>query len=105
MSLPDSPASNSLVWIGLGGAMEASLCVPFAQSRHARAAFNALRVDPEPKRSGVKRELGVQEAGSDGGAALEVKFHASDPRALRVSLNSFLDLLSLVVDTIHKFDA
>ena len=32
------------------------------------------------------------------------RFRCSEPKTLRVSVNTFLDLLSLVVQTIHGFD-
>ena len=35
------------------------LRVPFPTAREAEIAYNSLRVDPEPKRSGVKKELSV----------------------------------------------
>ena len=59
--------------------------------------WNSLRVDPEPKRSGMTKTLRVE--GSD----LIVDFECKETRTMRVSVNSFFDLLSLVVDTIDQF--
>jgi len=60
-------------------------------------ARNSLIVDPEPRRSGVTKALRVE------GSVLLVSFTAKEARMLRVAVGSFLDLLTLVVDTIREF--
>ena len=59
--------------------------------------WNSLRVNPEPKRSGMTKTLRVE--GSD----LIVDFECKETRTMRVSVNNFFDLLSLVFDTIDQF--
>ena len=76
---------------------ELTLRVPFEDEKTARIVWNSLRVDPEPKRSGMTKTLRVE--GSD----LIVDFACKETRTMRVSVNSFFDLLSLVVDTIDQF--
>jgi len=77
--------------------MELTLKVPFEDAKTAEIVWNSLRVDPEPKRSGMTKKLRVE--GSD----LIVDFECKETRTMRVSVNSFFDLLSLVVDTIDQF--
>ena len=79
--------------------MEMTLDVPFPTARHAGIAYDALRVDPEPKRSGMKKTLEVRE-----GNVLHVEFRSQEARTLRVSVNTFLDLLGLVTKTMDQFD-
>ena len=74
-----------------------TLKVPFEDAKTAKIVWNSLRVDPEPKRSGMTKTLRVE--GSD----LIVDFECKETRTMRVSVNSFFDLLSLVVDTIDQF--
>ena len=78
--------------------MEMSLEVPFDTERTAEIAYNSLRVDPEPKRSGSGKELTLN------GKILLVQFNCEEARTLRVSVGSFLDLLTLVIDTMDQFD-
>ena len=77
--------------------MQMKLEIPFQESEHANIAFNTLRVDPEPKRSGMKKTLTVQDK------ILHVEFNCEEARTLRVGVNSFLDHLVLVVNTIDQF--
>ena len=74
-----------------------TLKVPFEDAKTATIVWNSLRVDPEPKRSEMTKTLQVE--GSD----LIVNFECKETRTMRVSVNSFFDLLSLVVDTIDQF--
>ncbi len=78
--------------------MELNLEVPFNSEKHAEIAWNSLRVDPEPKRSGMTKELSVD------GNVLKVRFSCIEARTLRVSVNTFFDLLNLVVKTMDQFD-
>ena len=81
--------------------MEMTLEIPFESSRHARVAYDALRVDKEPKRSGMVKTLCLAEKD---GKILHVKFNCEEARVMRVSVNAFMDLLALVTDTIEQFD-
>ena len=78
--------------------MEMQIQIPFDTERTAEIAYHSLRVDPEPKRSGSKKELTLN------GKLLCAKFHCDEARTLRVSVGSFLDLLTLVIDTMDQFD-
>ena len=78
---------------------ELSLKVPFESKESATIAWNSLRVDPEPKRSGVDKQLKVENQN------LIVDFKCEEARTLRVSVNSFFDLLYLVVQTMDRFSA
>ena len=78
--------------------LEANLEIPFPTARHAEIAYNSLRVDGEPKRSGLKKVLTLN------GDRLEVNFACAEARTLRVSVNSFFDLLILVTKTMDQFD-
>ena len=74
-----------------------TLKVPFEDAKTATIVWNSLRVDPEPKRSEMTKTLRVE--GSD----LIVNFECKETRTMRVSVNNFFDLLSLVIDTIDQF--
>ena len=76
---------------------QATLKIPFQTQDQAKIAWNSLRVDPEPKRSGVEKTLKVE------GQELIVDFKCEEARTLRVSVNSFYDLLYLVVQTMDQF--
>ena len=76
---------------------QATLKIPFQTQDQATVAWNSLRVDPEPKRSGVEKTLKVE------GQDLIVDFKCEEARTLRVSVNSFYDLLYLVVQTMDRF--
>jgi EKC/KEOPS complex subunit PCC1/LAGE3 len=78
--------------------MEMNLEVPFDTSRHAQVAYDALRVDKEPKRSGMVKTLELKDN------ILSVKFNCDEARVMRVSVNAFLDLLALVTETMEQFD-
>ena len=78
--------------------MEFSMTVPFRTARHAEIAYDSLRVDPEPRRGGTKRRMEGE------GALLRVRFTCAEAKTLRVSVNSFFDLLHLVNETIEQFD-
>ena len=74
-----------------------TLKVPFEDAKTATIVWNSLRVDPEPKRSEMTKTLRVE--GSD----LIVNFECKETRTMRVSVNNFFDLLSLVIETIDQF--
>ena len=77
--------------------MELGLEIPFETEKSAEIAYNSLRVDPEPKRSGLVKTLELK------GATLVVHFKCQEARTLRVSVNTFFDLLSLVIQTQEQF--
>ncbi|XP_060555802.1 EKC/KEOPS complex subunit LAGE3-like [Ruditapes philippinarum] len=77
--------------------LSADLQVPFSTKREAEIAYGTLSVDPEPKRGGCKKTLSVKET------VLHVHFESKEARSLRVGMNSFLDHLNLVIQTIEQF--
>ncbi|KYO17603.1 EKC/KEOPS complex subunit LAGE3 [Alligator mississippiensis] len=78
-------------------ALEFTLSVPFPSPLNARIAHGALSPDPEPRKAEVSKELTVVEN------LLHVRWRAAEARLLRVSINSFLDHLGLVVETMEQF--
>ena len=77
--------------------LTAELTIPFAKSEHAKIAFRTLDVDSEPRKELITRTLKLQEE------SLIVNWSAKEARLLRVSINSFLDHLTSVVETLHEF--
>ncbi|GFR88230.1 EKC/KEOPS complex subunit LAGE3 [Elysia marginata] len=77
--------------------MFSELNVPFPSAEEAKIAHGSLSVDREPKRGNVSRELHVK------GNILQVRFKAIEVRTVRVSINSFLEHLKLVCETIEQF--
>ncbi|XP_061782763.1 L antigen family member 3-like isoform X2 [Nerophis lumbriciformis] len=74
-----------------------SLEVPFPSSRHATIALRSLNPDREPRKGGISKHLSVS------GRTLSVRWSADEARILRVSVNSFLDNLTLVTETMQMF--
>ncbi|XP_042307848.1 EKC/KEOPS complex subunit LAGE3 isoform X4 [Sceloporus undulatus] len=65
--------------------------------RNSRIALDSLAPDPEPRKGGISKELSVMED------TLHICWKADEARILRVSVNSFLEHLSLVVETMDLF--
>ena len=78
-------------------AMDVKVSIPFCDERQATIVYNSFRVEVEPPRSKVSRTLSVD------GSNLVVIFSSSEIRNLRVSVNSFLEHLALVAETIKQF--
>ncbi|CAL1568072.1 unnamed protein product [Knipowitschia caucasica] len=79
------------------GKLEFSLDVPFPSSREAVIALRSLSPDKEPRKGGITKEITVD------GQILSVRWSADEARILRVSVNSFMDHLSLVLETMEMF--
>ena len=71
--------------------------IPFPSEREAGIAFNSLRVEVEPGRSKVRRELTLQ------GAGLTAQFKAEELRNLRVAVTNFFEHVILATETIRQF--
>ncbi|GBM47844.1 hypothetical protein AVEN_5218-1 [Araneus ventricosus] len=71
--------------------------IPFYAESDAKIAYNSLRIDKEPPRGNVAKELSVR------GETLLVKISSKDIKRLRSSITSFLDYVILVVNTLNKF--
>ncbi|KAM9771158.1 cancer/testis antigen 1-like isoform 1-T1 [Syngnathus typhle] len=79
--------------------LEFSLQVPFQSARQAAVALRSLSPDREPRRGGVRKRLTLA------GSVLSAKWRAEQARVLRVSVNSFLEHLDLVLETMRAFPA
>ncbi|KAF8771811.1 EKC/KEOPS complex subunit LAGE3-like [Argiope bruennichi] len=73
------------------------LAIPFYSESDAKIAYNSLRIDKEPPRGNVVKELSVKSE------TLLVKFSSKDLKRLKSSITSFLDYTILVVKTLQKF--
>nr|XP_035950099.1 EKC/KEOPS complex subunit LAGE3 [Halichoerus grypus] len=74
-----------------------ALCVPFPSSLEAEIACGSLAPDAEPHGGAVEKQLTVS------GSVMAVRWRAKDPRLLRISIMTFLDQLSLVMQTMRRF--
>ncbi|XP_046870778.1 L antigen family member 3-like [Hypomesus transpacificus] len=79
------------------GKLEFALDVPFPSAREASIALQSLSPDREPRKGGISKQLEVSES------TLSVRWTADEARILRVSVGSFLDHLSLVIETMDAF--
>ncbi|KAM4018996.1 EKC/KEOPS complex subunit LAGE3-like isoform 2-T2 [Anomaloglossus baeobatrachus] len=79
------------------GALQFRLRVPFPCSTEAQIAHDTLSPDAEPRKGGVSKTLSVTDN------VLHVHWKADEARILRVSVSSFLEHLSLVVQTMDQF--
>ncbi|XP_071960035.1 EKC/KEOPS complex subunit LAGE3-like [Antedon mediterranea] len=77
--------------------LKCNISVPFGTSREAEIAYQSLNVDKEPRKGEVTKELAYTDN------VLTVVFTASQARLLRVAVNSFMDHLNLVVQTVECF--
>ncbi|KAL1513180.1 hypothetical protein ABEB36_002625 [Hypothenemus hampei] len=75
--------------------LKIDLEVPFADETISRIVFDVLRVDVEPKRSGVTKLLTHQEN------IVKASFSAKQAKQLRVSLTNFFEKIDLIVETIE----
>ncbi|KAA0704333.1 EKC/KEOPS complex subunit [Triplophysa tibetana] len=82
---------------GSNGKLEFVLKVPFPTEREAGIALQSLSPDPEPRKGGITKNMDVS------GQTLSVRWTADEARILRVSVSSFLDHLSLVMETLDAF--
>ncbi|KAG8181845.1 hypothetical protein JTE90_003992 [Oedothorax gibbosus] len=93
LSLPDvqiSPEESN-------DGMIINLEIPFASVRDANIAFNSLRIDAEPPRGNVVKELDVRNN------LLLVKMSSSEPKKLRTAISAFMDYVNLVARTFELF--
>lgn len=79
------------------GELNATITVPFPSIREADIAYQVLRVDPEPKRSGVKKNIQLE------GNILKICLCASKASELRVSVTSLMENLILLTETMVQF--
>ena len=79
--------------------LKAELTIPFSCIEHAQIAFNTLSVDQEPRKDLIKKVISLNKTHCQ----VQVAWTAKEARILRVSLNSFLDHLNSVIETIQQF--
>ncbi|XP_018329404.1 uncharacterized protein LOC108739831 isoform X2 [Agrilus planipennis] len=71
--------------------------VPFPTKRVAQIVYDVLRVDKEPRRSQVNKELSVKDR------ILIGNFSGRLAKQLRVAVNNFFDNINLILSTIDQF--
>ncbi|KAL2751294.1 Phosphatidylinositol N-acetylglucosaminyltransferase subunit P [Vespula maculifrons] len=71
--------------------------IPFATAREADVVYQVLRVDKEPPRSGVSKNIEQKDN------LLQISFFSTEIRKLRVGITSFFDSLTLITETIKQF--
>ena len=76
---------------------KADLIIPFTCIDHAKIAYNTLKVDSEPRKNLIKKKLTLEEN------LIKVSWTSHEAKILRVSVNSFLDHLNSVLETIQLF--
>ncbi|RUS16268.1 transcription factor Pcc1-domain-containing protein [Endogone sp. FLAS-F59071] len=74
------------------------LIVPFPTPRLANIALRVLNVDKELKTDQARRTLSLEHE------KLIVHFDCASTRMLRVSVNSFLEMLVMVTRTMEEFN-
>ncbi len=79
--------------------LKAEINIPFKNTEHAKIVFNSLNVDKEPRKELITRKLTLTEDNT----VLKVNWLSKEARILRVSINSFLDHLHLVLSTVEEF--
>lgn len=77
--------------------LNVSFNIPFPSEREAECAYHVLRVDQEPPRSGVKKNL------THNNNSLNVSILGTDARKVRVAVTSFFENLILVTKTMEQF--
>ncbi|CAB0029314.1 unnamed protein product [Trichogramma brassicae] len=77
--------------------LNVDLSIPFPTPREADVAYQTLRVDSEPSRSGVVKTLNLESN------FLKVNFTGTEARKVRVALTAFFDSLLLVTETMNEF--
>ncbi|XP_060516782.1 uncharacterized protein LOC132696147 [Cylas formicarius] len=72
------------------------LDLPFTNNRIAEIVYDVLRVDLEPKRSGVIKELCLKNN------IVKLFLQAQLARQMRVAINNFFEKVDLVIETIES---
>ena len=72
--------------------------IPFANESHALIAYKTLVVDSEPRKELINKKMTVE------GNTLVVNWNAKEAKTLRVSINSLLDHLDSILETIQLFE-
>ena len=70
---------------------------PLASTRHATIVYNTVRIDKEPKKT-VQRLETIRDN------VLHVRFEAEEAKFLRVAVESYIEKINLILQTIQRFD-
>lgn len=70
---------------------------PLATARHANIVYNTVRIDKEPKKT-------VQRIEQVNDNVLHVRFEAQEAKFLRVAVESYIEKINLILQTIQRFD-
>ncbi|KAJ9071598.1 hypothetical protein DSO57_1035439 [Entomophthora muscae] len=74
--------------------------IPFPNAKFAHIAKQVLEVDKELKHNEISRSIYID---SEAPTILKSKFSSNSKKMIRVSINSFVDMLNLVAATQAKF--
>lgn len=69
--------------------------IPFKTARIAKVAYDVLRVDVEPKRGSIKKEIKLKDR------ILHISFEAESLKYLRVSVDCLFENIYLLGETIE----
>ncbi|CAF0795126.1 unnamed protein product [Brachionus calyciflorus] len=78
--------------------LNAQLTIPFANEKHAKIVYETLRVDQEPRKNLIQRQLSLQSN------LLIINWSAKESRILRVSCQSILEHINSILNTIQAFE-
>ena len=79
-----------------------TISIPFESERQANIVARSLLVDL--KHEGARMSSGITKEISNANNELVIKFTTNSAKSLRVNVNSILDLVALLIDTIDNFD-
>ena len=80
----------------------ATISIPFENQRHANIVAKSLLVDLQHE--SVRMSSGIRKEILNENNELIIKFSTNSPKSLRVNVNSILDAVILLIDTIDNFD-
>lgn len=78
--------------------LTAQLTIPFSCEKHAKIVYDTLRVDQEPRKNLIKRQLSLNSN------SITIDWSAKESRILRVSVQSILDHINSILNTIQLFE-
>ena len=80
----------------------ATISIPFESERQANIVAKSLLVDLQHE--GARMSSGISKDISHSNNELVIKFTTASAKSLRVNVNSILDLVTLLIDTVDNFD-
>lgn len=78
------------------------ISIPFESERQANIVAQSLLVDLQHE--GARMSSGISKEISNTKNELLIKFTTKSTKSLRVNVNSILDLVTLLIDTVDNFD-